>query len=511
MALDWIMEFIKLSDDILLVLFEFIPLSSLARLCLTCRRLHMLVNDKGWPTHFKHCHNKRTCHSLSSARSTWNPYENLKYDNLTDRAWKECSFIARPLSSAWSKHCVPSVALSNSRLIYGAGRDLHFYAFTRPNTAGQSPGVRFERRLTVGQGGHLDENMSGLAYMPDGSSLVASFEDGSLMEIFIPDEPFFDHPPNYEGAFLNTQLLSTRLLYKAETSISCLSTRDHLCLTLSVGGEANLHNLTSGTASNSVIGRHRCAHLSSSSPRYAALGAKDSVPLRIHSISESQLCPVPSLALGCRSWGNSTNIDGISSSGDLLSRVRRSNDAVLAMSDPPPHFGSSGQVLVSGWMDGLVRIYDLRSSHRYSPSKIDRVDGSSITVPTLSPVMSMYDRESRGIGTITSGGGAGCHVAASSLTDRLISFWDVRSPRDVWSVNAPVTKDPSTVYTLAMESSRLFGATQRRPFVYDFGPGLTTNTYPAVETDEADGLELQSNGIGYRLRRHRSHNKRDIE
>ncbi len=108
-----------------------------------------------------------------------------------------------------------------------------------------------------------------------------------------------------------------------------------------------------------------------------------------------------------------------SSSGDLLSRVRRSNDAVLAMSDPPPHFGSSGQVLVSGWMDGLVRIYDLRSSHRYSPSKIDRVDGSSITVPTLSPVMSMYDRESRGIGTITSGGGAGCHVAASSLTGQI--------------------------------------------------------------------------------------------
>jgi len=160
-----------------------------------------------------------------------------------------------------------------------------------------------------------------------------------------------------------------------------------------------------------------------------------------------------------------------------------------------------GQVLVSGWMDGVVRIYDLRSDRRSSTSKITSVDGDSTTVPTLSPVMSIYEKTSRGIGTITCGGGAGCYVAASSLMDSLISFWDVRSPTKVWSVHAPVTKDPSPVYALGMESSRLFGATLSRPFIHDFGPGLTTNTYPAVEMNEADGLELQTDGIGYRIRR----------
>jgi len=209
----------------------------------------------------------------------------------------------------------------------------------------------------------------------------------------------------------------------------------------------------------------------------------------------------PSLALG--------HVSDATDDGPFYAD-RRSRDAVLAMSDPPPYFGSSGQVLVAGWMDGVVRVYDLRSSRRFSSSKTS-ADGSSTSVPTLAPVLSVYDRTSRGIGTVTSGGGAGCCIAASSLMDSLVSFWDVRSPREVWSVHAPVTKDPSPVYTFAMESSRLFGATQRRPFIYDFGPGLTTNTYPAVDANETDGLKLQSNGLGYRFLRYRYYNELNIE
>jgi hypothetical protein len=36
-----------------------------------------------------------------------------------------------------------------------------------------------------------------------------------------------------------------------------------------------------------------------------------------------------------------------------------------------------------------------------------------------------------------------------------------------WSVYAP-GNDRSPVYTVILESSRLFGATESRPFVYDF-------------------------------------------
>ncbi|KLO15941.1 hypothetical protein SCHPADRAFT_235177 [Schizopora paradoxa] len=501
----WTANLLDLSDDILFILFESLSLSSLGHLSSTCKRLQTLVNDSGWASYYKPC--KRSCPSLFKARETWNSYENLKYDTLTDRSWEKFSFIARPLSSPWPKDCMPSVACSNTHLVYGALRDLHFFAFTRPEAPGHSPGVRFDTKLNIGGymqggGGHDERNnITGLSYMPDGTSLVASFEDGSLMDIKLPDEISCgkqrecDEPPS------DIQPLSTRLLYKAQHSIECLSVRSQMGLTLSLRGEVNLCNLTSGVSSNFSIGFRwhgvKSAHLSSSSPRYAALGTMDAVPLRIHSISESDISSVPSLALGRVKWDNTPNVAGTSSIENALMRARRSSDSVLAMSDPPPYFGPSGQVLVSGWVDGVVRIYDLRCSRRLSPSEVVGIRGSSTTVPTLAPVTSMYDRSARGIGTITSGGGAGCYIAATSLTESRISFWDVRAPRGVWSVRSPLMKDPSPVYTLAMESSRLFGATQRRPFVYDFGPGVTTTTYPTLEATEADGLKLQKNGIGY--------------
>jgi hypothetical protein len=69
--------------------------------------------------------------------------------------------------------------------------------------------------------------------------------------------------------------------------------------------------------------------------------------------------------------------------------------------------------------------------------------------------------------SVSSGGGAGSHIAAGSARHSLVSFWDVRSPAGGFSVHAPLN-DPSPVYSLILESSRLFGVTQSRPFVLDF-------------------------------------------
>lgn len=462
------------------------------------------VDESGWLVHLRH--DKRTCRSLALTRRTWSAYESLRYDNLTDRAWREGAFIARPLSSCWRKFCVPAFAMSSRRIIYAACRELHSYAFTPPRSNGLAPGLRFEGKLVVqdpmskgASNGRISRNnITGLGFNPDESALVASFEDGSVMEIQVP-ESLLSRETLSDGE-TSPEPLPAELLYKAKHTIACLSARSHLFLTFSSRGDVTLYNSLTGTKSNLALGFQRsaafAAYLSASGNRYAALGTSgsESVGLRIHTISESDLCQIPSVALG---FGELDVADD-----GAYTELRHPMNAALALSDPPPHFGSSGQVLVAGWMDGVVRIYDLRSSRRSSPSEISGIDGKSTAVPTLLPVMSMYDRVSRGIGTVASGGGAGCYVAASALMDSSTSFWDVRSPRDAWSVHAPVTTDPSPVYTLGMESSRLFGATGRRPFIYDFGPGLTPDTYPTIEMNGGDGLALESDGIGYRVRRY---------
>lgn len=529
MPSDWASNFVALEDDILLLLFEFIDLGSLVSLCRTCRRLHTLVryilalnasvvdlikkkpkqvNESGWIVHHKH--NNRTCRSMTPARSTWSAYESLKYDHLTDRSWRKCAFIARPLSAPWQKYCTPAFAMSDHRIVYAACCELHFYAYTAPSSQGLAPGLRFEGKGVAQNPGLADEgvpntgrrllrnNITGLAFVPNGTALIASFEDGSVTKAEVPLD--LAQSQTQETA----RPLPTELLYRAKYSIACLTARSHLFLSFSTRGEVTLYNSLSGTASNLALDFHRSSAYSAYLPlhnSYAAFGSSDSesVALRIHSISESGICRLPSLAL---TFGDSASADA---------NAYTSRNSALALSDPPPHFGSSGQIIVSGWTDGIVRVYDLRSPRRGRPSEITNADESLTTVPNLLPVMSMYDPVSRGICSVASGGGEGCYIAASSLMDNLISFWDVRNPQQVQSSHAPVTTDQAPMYALEMESSRLFGATGRRPFVYDFGPGVTAETYPTFETSEGDGLSLEPDGIGYRAIYYRSLNELYVE
>ncbi|KLO15946.1 hypothetical protein SCHPADRAFT_236174 [Schizopora paradoxa] len=515
-ALDWTSNFIELEDDTLFLLFEFIDLGSLASLCRTCRRLHTLVNESGWIIHHKH--NQRTCRSLAQARSTWSAYESLKYDHLSDRAWREGVFIARPLSAPWQKYCTPAFAMSNHRIVYAACRELHFCEYTIPQSKGLAPGLRIEGKGVVqtpdaaGEGipttgRRLPRNfITGVAFVPDGTALIASFEDGSVTKTRLPDDtPTPSQSPNQALA----KSLPTEPLYRAKHPVACLTACSHLFLSFSTRGEATLYNSLTGTTSNLALGFQRSsaysAYLPAKKPSYAAFGSSDSesVALRTHSIFESGFCKLPSLALG---FGESATADV-----NAYTMPRTSRNSALALSGPPPHFGNSEQIIVSGWTDGIVRVYDLRSPRRGSPSEITNADESLTTVPTLLPVMSMYDPVSRGIGTVASGGGEGCYIAASSLMNNSISFWDVRCPREVLNTHAPVTTDQPPVYALEMESTRLFGATGRRPFIYDFGPGVTSETYPAIETSGGDGLALEPNGVGYRANYYRSMNDLDVE
>jgi WD40 repeat protein len=160
----------------------------------------------------------------------------------------------------------------------------------------------------------------------------------------------------------------------------------------------------------------------------------------------------------------------------------------IARAPPSSRWGASPQVLVAGWYDGQVRCYDMRSSsHAHSTL------GSSAP---LRPVLSLCDPWLyEAIYDVSCGGGSSSHIAAGSARHSVVSFWDVRFTKRGWSVHAP-GNDSSPVYTVILESSRLFGATQSRPFVYDFGPGVTLNTYPCVsQTRGLDGLKRVKDGL----------------
>lgn len=255
---------------------------------------------------------------------------------------------------------------------------------------------------------------------------------------------------------------------------SLSSDRDYL-LSLSSSGTATLEKPIASldnTKHHSIDLQRRSwsSHLSlRASTPFVALGTSSHTPLTVHSITNFEFSSIPSAILQSHA------------------EMDYKPSAVYGISSAPPSspWGSSEQVLVSGWYDGAVHLHDLRSS---DSSSLNRV---------FNPVLSMHDPWlCEPIYTVSCGGGSGNHVAAGSARHGVVSFWDVRSPKRGWSVHAP-GNDPSPVYDIILESSRLFGATERRPFVYDFGSGISHTTYPRLPSAHPkDGLK-RSSGVGY--------------
>jgi WD40 repeat protein len=203
----------------------------------------------------------------------------------------------------------------------------------------------------------------------------------------------------------------------------------------------------------------------SASTPFAAFGTSSDTPLTIHAITRAGISPTPTLTL--RASKGRDNDDSDSDSSDFERPT-----AVYGIASAPPAspWGASDQIVVSGWFDGLVRVHDMRASR----------------VPTLT-FADPWSFEP--IYAIACGGGGGAHIAAGSARHAVVAFWDVRAATRGWSVHAP-GNDVSPVYSIILESSRLFGATQSRPFVYDFGPDVSRETYPSLPATRGkkDGL-----------------------
>jgi hypothetical protein len=369
----------------------------------------------------------------------------VRYNELVDRAWPAQQFTARPLSRPWDRRIQPILSATRKHLIVSRGADICTFAFGSSNK-GECPDIKTEQICRFDADKRWLSDITGMIAVDqeDDEIVYIGLFDGSLHKISFADVE------DSGSESLQRQMLSTLPDGDFVTSVSAckgslmtLSSDGRITLTAMDDFNSPLDNIEINTRSWSS---YLCK---SASTPYAAFGTSSSRPLRIHLFSQDKLLPIAS-------------VHPFTASG-----MSEYHSAVYSICEAPPAcpWGASPQIFVSGWFDGWVRCYDLRS-----PTTIPLAPNGSTLSNTalLRPVLSLRDpMQLEPIYSVASGGGSDSYIAAGSARHSAVSFWDVRSPGAGWSVHAP-GNDSSPVYSICMESSRLYGATQSRPFVYDF-------------------------------------------
>ncbi|KAJ7175976.1 hypothetical protein C8R46DRAFT_1174669 [Mycena filopes] len=460
-----------LPTDIFILVFEFLLLKDLSALSQASRFFHALVDEFGWTGYQRN--NPRPSFSLAKSRLAWSPIARIRHDVLADRSWSQYEFIARPLSAPWPGKEQPILAINSSRLVVAAGTSLYSYLFG-VSTGNSPPSITLEGSCSLSPKRDRDTCITALTFIPDGGldqTLCVGFQGGTLERIVI-----LGPSTSETGATLRVQRSAQHPMHSDHPE--SLSTGRNLLLSLSASGRATLADIRTPTSTSTIDlqARSWISHLcmESSSP-YAAFGTSSITPLTIHSIASDQLVRRPTAVL-------------------LQASQATPSSAVYGIcSGPPSSMWGGPQVIVSGWYNGTISVHDLRSSSRGEST------GGNSPAP-LRPEMTLVNSWSdEPIYSVSCGGGGGTHIAAGSARHSLVSFWDVRYPTGGFSVHAPLN-DRSPVYSVILESSRLFGVTQSRPFVFDFGPGITETTYPDLGVGSRGFTHLDqegADGFGY--------------
>ena len=395
----------------------------------------------------------------------WSPFAQVKYHTLSDRSWEKQRFVARPLSRPWRGKLQPLLAINESRLFVAAGHTLYSYMFISSDHDGTSPGISFEASYDLGLQDALRNDVTSLACAPDSgsdSTLFVGFEDGEIQRVTIPP-----CNPGELGVPVDSSF-RTHFHYHGGELIEALAMSGDTLLSMSTNGNAGLLDFSCAASPaphmiNLDTRAWSALLCTSSSTPFAAFGTSSDTPLTVHSITQSAISPTPSVILRASQHQCDSDFD------------RPSAVYGIASAPPASPWGASDQIIVSGWFDGLVRVHDMRASH--------------------APTLTFADPWSfEPVYAVACGGGGGAHIAAGSARHSVVAFWDVRVASRGWSVHAP-GNDVSPVYSIILESSRLFGATQSRPFVYDFGPAVRPETYPSLPpTQGNDGLKYKKKG-----------------
>ncbi|TBU31848.1 hypothetical protein BD309DRAFT_31636 [Dichomitus squalens] len=471
-----------LPSDIWITILHHLEVADLAKLAQTSRYFLTLVNEYGWKIHLKA--NSRTAWSLSKSLQLWTPYAQVRHHTITDRNWSAPRFVARPLASKWTGKLQPHLAINGSRLFVAAASHIYSYKFGRSEDPASAPSIQFECAYMTNRVLQAARDITSIECVPDGGfdrTVYVGYADGTLERVVLPAcKPGAQSPVHPEATHREKKP------YHGTDAVESISTNgDHILSLSSSGTAVFFSNSVTDSPPQFIELRVRswATHLSN---KHAVLGASSLTPLTVHALQESRISSTPSHILT-----NSTHDDHPRAS------------AVYGISGAPRSapWGASESVVISGWYDGVVNVHDLRSSRR-----AHRIPGVS-SYPSggaLYPVMSMCDPWLfEPIYDVSAGGGNGCHIAAGTARHSVVAFWDVRAANRGWSVHAP-GNDSSPVYSVKLESSRLFGATQSRPFVFDFGPGAKEETYPPLtRPPKEDGLKRRdSSGVGFYVTRY---------
>ena len=329
-------------------------------------------------------------------------------------------------------------------------------------------------------------DITSIECVPDGGfdrTVYVGYADGSLERVVLPA-----CKAGTQGPIHLETINRDRKSYHGNEIVESISSHGHQVLSMSSNGVAAFFSDAVSNASPQYIElgvRSWTAHLSST---HAVLGASSLTPLTVHSLHESHLSARPSHILAA-------------STHDDHPRTSAVYGICSAPSSAP--WGSSDRVVISGWYDGVVNVHDLRSSlraHRLPGVSTDAYPAGG----ALYPVMSMCDPWlAEPVYGVSAGGGGGCHIAAGTARHSVVALWDVRAASRGWSVHAP-GNDSSPVYSVVMESSRVFGATQSRSFVLDFGPGPREDAYPPLSRPpREEGLKKRDgSGVGFYVTRY---------
>ncbi|GAA6063366.1 hypothetical protein JCM10212_000305 [Sporobolomyces blumeae] len=247
--------------------------------------------------------------------------------------------------------------------------------------------------------------------------------------------------------------------------------------------QVTLHSLSSPWSDPAVVPlktKSWSVHLApTSSPDWLAIGNTSTAPLSLVPL-DSTGCPITSAMTSLAHTTKSTSVYGLTSPSLDCSPFLRPDQTVIA-----------------AFFDSSTRIYDLRI--RPSPSSSSALVTPSDwddPVPPANEVMRLADPWSDDpCYSVACGGPLGCSVAVGSARNSAVRLFDIRQPsaslpptttmttmmgtkssdrtrrpRRGWTAFSP-SGDRSPVYGLAIETSRIWGVTERSAFVLNYHAG----------------------------------------
>ncbi|KZT57155.1 hypothetical protein CALCODRAFT_483373 [Calocera cornea HHB12733] len=423
------MFLVFLPVEILLAICQDLEAQELCTLARTCRALHHLMENLVWSDYLiRHPRASITQRCAGSARQI------AAYNYLVDRSWSSRSYVARAITESWPR-MRPVLALSPTRLAIGAGEQVML--FSVPDAAS---GRREQLTAPTTHRIHPRDSrrdISALCFLPDGEqhrTLLVARVDGVVQRFQLsPDERTlqptarFDHPAS---------------------GVLALSVAEDTAVAAARNGVISFIPFRSPWTKPSTMTVHSkpwAVHLGPERNRLA-VGTVGLHPLNVYHVTPSGPISTHPTVLG-----------GAQRASAVYDICHASEGSIWA--------SASSDVLISGWYDGVTRLHDLRQKGR-------------------TPCLSLHDPwDDSSVYSVAAGGGGSCHIASGSSRHGIVRLWDVRQPKAGWSAFSP-GKDASPVYSIVMESSRLFGITEARAFVMDFDPHVHHTDYPATPIAE---------------------------